>query len=178
MKKESGLTVLSFIVLIAVVLAALIGMGEYSKKQTAAAEEARRTVVAEQAAKAAREDEALKQQAEKEAEAKRQLSATELCHSAVTKRAKFESKARITSTAVNMETDQAGMMMYVISGKIDMMNGYGAQLPNNYLCRVSLSGTEFVRSPSVAGEDEGDNPEKAELNKAFKTLGLDPDSFN
>jgi hypothetical protein len=183
-RKQKGVSILTLFFLIGILVAVVIGVGSYLKQE--GAEEAKAAALKDaqrkqqEAAELAAKAEAEKRKAQ-EMEHNKLNDAIELCHAYVIKRAKYESKARITKTEIKRETEKTNAgerEMYVVTGKVDFMNAFGAFLPNNYLCRVDLSGESFIRDPSVAGEDEGDDPEKAELAKAYRTLGLNPDDHH
>lgn len=181
MKSQRGLTVLAALMGVVVVCIGIVVLGnayKSHKKEEAAAQEAAERLRIE------KEEKARAAQAEREAdiaEKAAQEKAAKFCHEAVIKRAKYESKARIVKTMVEKTTERMTIDnvndehdIYIVSGIIDMMNGYGALLPNVYKCRVNLDGNEFLRTPAVAGEDEGSDAEKAELRAALRTLGMDP----
>jgi hypothetical protein len=185
MRKQSGGTVITFIAVVLSTLLLVIGVSQFFKRNTAEKEYAATLLDNQRKQKEATAAAAAKVEAEAKAATELELQAQqrsiELCHSAIIKRAKYESKAKVTQTEIRRETEKnniGGSEMYVVTGKMDLMNGYGAMLPNNYICRVRLSGAEFVRNPSVASEADGDNPERVELNNALKALGLDPNSIN
>ncbi len=184
MKKQYGVSVLAALIGIVFLFVGIIIGGNYYREQMNA--EAIATKAAEDAklAKAAADRAALAAREEAARESAAQEKAAKFCHDGVIKRAKYQSKARIvktlvekTSMRVTIDNVNAERDMYVVTGIVDMMNGYGAMLPNVYKCRVTLGGDAFFFDPAVAGENEGSDAEKVELKKALETLGLNPDDY-
>ena len=69
------------------------------------------------------------------AEAAREKSLINDCHTAVSFKARYRSRVRFTETGYLSRGDGATVL-----GMVDMLNGLGAMLPYHYLCEFDAAG--------------------------------------